>query len=242
VDTQLQFNDGGVFAGAEITYNKTTKNTVFPGEVSVSNYLRSTAQYLDITTTSFDVFITPNGTRVLDVGRTFVSVLPNIAFGFSTGATTAPDTVLARDAANTLAQRNGANAQTFRVYNSYTDAANGSWVELTASPGGGGYQLLAKKVGTGTAPNYVDVGIGPTVLGRFGTDLTLYGMSLLFSTDNTKDIGAAAANRPRNIYAAGIIKGKLTADNAAASGTITPTHTITIYDSGGTAYKVPVAV
>jgi hypothetical protein len=32
------------------------------------------------------------------------------------------DTILARDAANTLAQRNGANAQAFRLYNTYTDA------------------------------------------------------------------------------------------------------------------------
>lgn len=34
------------------------------------------------------------------------------------------DTYLYRDAANTLAQRNAANAQTFRVYNTYTDASN----------------------------------------------------------------------------------------------------------------------
>jgi hypothetical protein len=34
------------------------------------------------------------------------------------------DTVLRRDAANTLAQRNGTNAQTTRVYNTYTSATN----------------------------------------------------------------------------------------------------------------------
>jgi hypothetical protein len=34
----------------------------------------------------------------------------------------APDLILLRDAANTLAQRNGANAQAFRVYNTFTDA------------------------------------------------------------------------------------------------------------------------
>lgn len=34
------------------------------------------------------------------------------------------DIRLARDAANTLAQRNGTNAQTFRVYNTFTDASN----------------------------------------------------------------------------------------------------------------------
>jgi hypothetical protein len=34
------------------------------------------------------------------------------------------DTILARDAANTLALRNAANAQTFRVYGTFTDASN----------------------------------------------------------------------------------------------------------------------
>lgn len=41
------------------------------------------------------------------------------------GATVATaDTILARDAANTLALRNGTNAQAFRVYNTYTDGSN----------------------------------------------------------------------------------------------------------------------
>lgn len=35
-----------------------------------------------------------------------------------------PDTVLVRDAANTLAQRNGLNAQTSRIYNTYTSTTN----------------------------------------------------------------------------------------------------------------------
>jgi hypothetical protein len=34
------------------------------------------------------------------------------------------DTILRRDAANTLAQRNGVNAQAFNLYNTYTDASN----------------------------------------------------------------------------------------------------------------------
>jgi hypothetical protein len=34
------------------------------------------------------------------------------------------DAILQRDAANALAQRNGTNAQSFRVYNTYTDASN----------------------------------------------------------------------------------------------------------------------
>lgn len=34
------------------------------------------------------------------------------------------DLILARDAANTLAQRNGTNAQTFRIYNTFTNSTN----------------------------------------------------------------------------------------------------------------------
>jgi hypothetical protein len=43
--------------------------------------------------------------------------------GTSGGGATS-DLTLFRDAANTLAQRNGTNAQTFRLYNTFTDASN----------------------------------------------------------------------------------------------------------------------
>jgi len=55
-----------------------------------------------------------------------VNVRSNGYYGFaSTGnpGDTA-DVLLRRDAANTLALRNGVNAQTFRVYNTFTDASN----------------------------------------------------------------------------------------------------------------------
>lgn len=48
-------------------------------------------------------------------------------FGWTSSATSAlttQDVILARDAANTLALRNGVNAQAFRVYNTFTDASN----------------------------------------------------------------------------------------------------------------------
>lgn len=41
----------------------------------------------------------------------------------------ATDLTIARDLANILAQRNGTAAQTLRVYNTFTDASNGEWVE-----------------------------------------------------------------------------------------------------------------
>ena len=56
------------------------------------------------------------------------SVASNGFFGFSGGGNNAPsapsDVLLTRDAAGTLAQRNGANAQAFNLYNTHTDASN----------------------------------------------------------------------------------------------------------------------
>ena len=56
------------------------------------------------------------------VGLTLKS---DVGFAWSNGAVNGTrDTILARDAANTLAQRNGVNAQAFNLYNTYTDASN----------------------------------------------------------------------------------------------------------------------
>jgi len=59
------------------------------------------------------------------------------------------DVYLSRDAANTLAQRNGANPQTFNLYNVYTDTGNYergriSWENNV-------FRIIAEKAGTGTA-------------------------------------------------------------------------------------------
>jgi hypothetical protein len=48
----------------------------------------------------------------------------SLSWGSSADGPATADTILVRDAANTLAQRNGVNAQTFRLYNTFTDASN----------------------------------------------------------------------------------------------------------------------
>jgi hypothetical protein len=72
---------------------------------------------------------TTSGTLVVGApsGIPTVSVVSGGRFGFSSGSNfnwADADTFLARDAANTLAQRNGVNAQTFNLYHTYTDASN----------------------------------------------------------------------------------------------------------------------
>lgn len=56
----------------------------------------------------------------------FVQTFDGGAYAWSStsSANGTPDLVLRRDASNTLAQRNGTNAQAFRVYNTFTSATN----------------------------------------------------------------------------------------------------------------------
>lgn len=61
----------------------------------------------------------------LVTGVGIVSLRNTATLGWSSGAPNGlHDLSLARDAANTLGQRNGTNAQTFNLYNTYTDASN----------------------------------------------------------------------------------------------------------------------
>lgn len=61
----------------------------------------------------------------------------------------AVDLILARDAANVLAQRNGVNAQAFRLYNTYTDASNYERGGIRWN--GNVLELFTSAAGTGTA-------------------------------------------------------------------------------------------
>ena len=67
-----------------------------------------------------------------------VYVIGTGALGFTSGGIlTAPDLTLFRDAANTLAQRNGVNAQADRVAATFTDASDYAWAGIVAAQTGG---------------------------------------------------------------------------------------------------------
>lgn len=67
-----------------------------------------------------------NGTATVGFPGGGIQIGSGLSLGWS--STSSPlasgDLFLYRDAANTLAQRNGTNAQTFNLYNTYTDASN----------------------------------------------------------------------------------------------------------------------
>ena len=126
--------------------------------------------------------------------------LPNngrFAFSSTSSSRGSVDLSLTRDAANTLAQRNGANAQLFRVYRT-TDGTNASWLEMDANANGNAY-IGTNKTGTGVA--------GPLYLLTGGTARWQVNSSGHFTadTDNTYDIGTNTATRPRSVYVASSI-------------------------------------
>lgn len=59
-------------------------------------------------------------------GQNQLLMQSGVSFGWEPGGLfgASADLILARDAANTLAQRNGTNAQGFNIYNTFTDASN----------------------------------------------------------------------------------------------------------------------
>lgn len=102
------------------------------------------------------------------------------------------DVVLTRDAANTLALRNGVNAQAFNIYNTFTDLSN--YEAGVARWSGSIFELGAIKGGSGTLRD-VAIVAGGTENWLFKTSGSLFA-----AADNIYDIGASGANRPRSLF------------------------------------------
>jgi hypothetical protein len=268
-----------------------------------------------------------NGFRVLQLGGSTVGSNGNLAiresgvivtrgggsFSWENGgnnpATGTIDLTLARDAANTLAQRNGVNAQALRVYGTFTDASNYERGFIRAQAGN--LQIGFERAGTGSNRILELVGGNGIAFNALSSGIVWQINSsghFVAGTDNTYDIGASGANRPRNMFLAGLlnfggvslqatgntavftnngnsqtltigiatntlmiggitssfpalkrsttslqarladdsaftnIQGKLTTETAYTAGSIVPTGFLTLYDSTGTAYRVPCVV
>ena len=83
--------------------------------------------------------------------------------GWSGSSSFSPiDLSLYRDAAGTLAQRNGANAQTSRLYSTYTDSSNYERLALEATLGN--INIAAQTSGTGA--DDIDITLSPAGAGK----------------------------------------------------------------------------
>ena len=126
------------------------------GGGSYVNIFGDTTNYLVVKAASSANSFFFNGSTSNGPGLTVASGL-NIAWASGTNAINAQDLILARDAANVLAQRNGTNAQTARIYGTYTDASN--YVRASLAATSTAVTLAAETAGTGA--NDVPVVISP---------------------------------------------------------------------------------
>jgi hypothetical protein len=125
-------------------------------------------------------------------------------FGFGPGSAVR-DTFMFRDAANILAQRNGANAQTFRVYGTFTDASNhvraalsstSTAVTLAAETAGTGadnipINLTAAGTGTVKVNSVAEVAVSSTVAGLPATPVV--GMLTRVTDATSPTVGSTVA-------------------------------------------------
>jgi hypothetical protein len=156
----------------------------------------------------------------------------SVTIGNSGGTAT-----LTFDAAHILAQRSGANAQTFRIYNTFTDANNNerAFIRYNANVLEIGHEPLG--TGQARAIHIGTIGTGSTGNLDFYTSNTarwrVQGSSghLLALTDNTFDIGLSGGNRTRNIYLTGGL-GLMVKAGAVVDGDFTtPVDGFTAVDS-----------
>lgn len=155
--------------------------------------------------TSQTIAFTNAGRKYMSFNSSIFTLDVNAALGWSSNqvGTNAADLTLYRDAANILAQRNGVNAQTFNIYNAYTDASNYSRFSMIAAAGGSSF--IQEQAGTGGAlfMQFKTRGATSIYFGTNNTDRWEFSSSghlLASGADNTYDIGASGATRPRTIY------------------------------------------
>lgn len=117
------------------------------------------------------------------------------------------DAILNRGAANRLDLRNSTSAQQFRVWNTYTDSSNGEWGGMDWQTAANELSVGAFANGTGTKRQLRMEGATISIRPLTGSTAAAWNFTsaghLLAGADNTYDIGASGATRPRLIYTAG---------------------------------------
>lgn len=133
-----------------------------------------------------------------------------------TGAISAPTeidfsggTKLTGSTANTLEQVNGTTAQMFHLYNTFTNGSN--YERLEIGPVSGTFKIVSAKAGSGQSQALQLIAAGNLLLNsgggfiQFNNGANVWyidpsGNGFKANTDNSWDIGAAGATRPRTGY------------------------------------------
>lgn len=172
--TQTWNNAAVLFTGASIAITNTASAA---NSIGLSVTVGSSAKFLFRVSDTWlgadnlkigDFALTEHGVYLRNNGA--VQVKSTGWYSFSASATSASstqDVYLYRDAAGVLAQRNSTNAQTFRLYESYTDSSNYGRLSFAATAAGD-YVVTPQAAGTGTLRGLQIVASGGRV-GFFGT-------------------------------------------------------------------------
>ncbi len=148
-----------------------------------------------------DLLLSKNGTFMARIGANLASFCDSLGISHA-GSPSAPDVYFVRDAANTLAMRNGTAQQTSRIYDTFIGVSDYRRLSMVAG------SIMAESAGTGgNFSAEFGTGSGNAGTAYLRTNNTrrwqVDGAAghLLANTDNTYDIGASGATRPRTIRA-----------------------------------------
>jgi len=281
-DNIFELKSGGVSKFKVTKTNILLPTAVNSTTTSIGSITSATSGFY--TTDGFDWGYTRVGAAVWQSGFNYFRMGNNVAFGWVAATIgSAADLILARDAAGTLAQRNGVNAQAFNLYNTFTDASN--YERGVLKWDSNILKIGTEKLGTGSARalEFQTDGVTRVTIGTgLSTALTVAGSvnlssgsqffgwssltrvwadsvngDLRISNNAGNDFGLLkfggttdafpALKRSTTSLQARLaddsaftnIQGKLTTETAYTAGAPTATGYIVLYDSTGTAYKVP---
>jgi hypothetical protein len=203
----LQFegtSDGqtwGSVQASKLSDGTVATSTTTTGQYTVSN---TGLQQVRVRCSSFVSGVASvTGVRGYAMSGGRIPFFPTLYTDTLTLDTTNQDVSLARDAANVLAQRRTTNAQTFRLYNTYTDASNYERLSFKWNANTPGIYVEFAGTGTSRGLEIQTTGTSNVALGTNSTTRWAIGGStghFLAQTDNTYDIGATGATRPRSVY------------------------------------------
>lgn len=211
-------NAGVTFTGAKINVTDTASAAAsLPFDVQVGGAsffnirkdgrvqaLTQTHQELSTLNSLQLIFTSTSSLPRITGSGTTLSLGSALSLGWSSAAqsNSTLDLTLLRGGAGILEQRNGTNAQTLRLYETYTDGSNYSYMAFGSN--GSVFTLASQAAGTGSTRPLRFSFVSYSFQSTGGTQFWNINSSghWVAGTDNAYDIGASGATRPRNLYLA----------------------------------------
>ena len=137
--------------------------------------------------------------------------------------------------------QNGTSSSVFRVYGYYSDASNYCRISTSYNDGGNLFTISSDGLGTRANRNFGIISQAILYLGGNSTYAwRITSAGLLAHADNTYDIGASGATRPRHLYIGsnGVFGGTLSVTGASTlTGLLTANGGITLGDAQNIAFN-----